>query len=73
MFGLLFSPDDQSAYSASLDGALIEWQIADPSLDETIDWTYANRYIRGLTCEEREQYRVEPLCELEEAVSTAMP
>jgi hypothetical protein len=52
---------------------LIEWQSADPSLDELRDWIHANRYIRGLTCEEREQYRVEPLCELEEAVSTAMP
>jgi WD40 repeat protein/DNA-binding SARP family transcriptional activator len=71
--GLVFSPDGQSAYSVSMDGALIEWQIGDLPLDEMIDWTYANRYVRELTCEEREQYRVEPLCEGEEPASAAAP
>ena len=60
---LAFSPDGQTAFSVSFDGALIEWQIADLPLEELIDWTYANRYVRELTCEEREQYRVEPLCD----------
>jgi WD40 repeat protein len=60
---LVFSPDGLRAYSVALDGALIEWQISDMPLDEMIDWTYANRYVRDLTCEEREKYRVEPLCE----------
>jgi WD40 repeat protein len=58
-----FSPDGQTAFSVSFDGALIEWQITDLPLDELIDWTHANRYVRDLTCDEREQYRVEPLCE----------
>ncbi|MGC9320612.1 MAG: hypothetical protein ACP5KN_21445 [Armatimonadota bacterium] len=61
--GLAFSPDGQTAFSVSLDGALIEWQIADLPLEELIEWAYANRYVRELTCEERAQYRVEPLCD----------
>jgi hypothetical protein len=56
-----------------MDGALIEWQIADLPLDELIEWTYANRYVRDLTCTEREQYRVEPLCDAEEVVPTTAP
>jgi WD40 repeat protein len=59
---LEFSPNGRAAYSVSADGTLIEWQVSDLSLDELIDWTYANRYVRDLTCEERAQYRVEPLC-----------
>jgi WD40 repeat protein len=61
---LVFSPDGQTAFSVSLDGALIEWRISALPLNEMIDWTYANRYVRELTCEEREKYRVEPLCEV---------
>jgi hypothetical protein len=26
-------------------------------------WVASNRYVRDLTCQEREQYRVEPLCD----------
>jgi WD40 repeat protein/DNA-binding SARP family transcriptional activator len=62
--GLAFSPDGQIAFSVSLDGGLIEWRVADLPLDELIDWAYANRYVRELSCEEREQYRVEPLCDV---------
>ena len=57
-----FSPDSQKAYSVGFDGALIEWQIAEVSLNELEDWIHTNRYVRDLTCEERAQYRVEPLC-----------
>ncbi len=31
--------------------------------EELVEWTEANRYIRELTCAERETYGVEPLCE----------
>jgi WD40 repeat protein len=68
-----FGPDSQTAYSVSYDGALIEWQIADLPLDELIEWVYANRYVRALTCDEREQYRVEPLCDAEGIVPTIIP
>jgi len=66
----VFSPDGHTAFSASLDGTLIEWQVADLSLDELIDWTHANRYVRDLTCDERAESRVEPLCSAEETLSS---
>jgi WD40 repeat protein len=71
--GLVFSPDGQTAFSVSFDGALIEWQIAHLPLDELIGWTHANRYVRDLTCDERAQYRVEPLCNAEGIVPTTVP
>jgi WD40 repeat protein len=61
--GLVLGPGGETAFSVSLDGQLIEWQVADLPLEELIEWTHANRYVRELTCEEREQYRVEPLCD----------
>ncbi len=33
------------------------------SLDELTAWIYANHEVRALTCEERELYRVEPMCD----------
>jgi WD40 repeat protein len=71
--GLVFGLDGQTAFSVSTDGTLIEWQIADLPLDELIEWTRANRYVRDLTCEEREQYRVEPLCDAEGDVPATAP
>ena len=65
---LVFCPDGQTAYSVSLDGALIEWQVSDLPLDKLIGWVRSNRYVRELTCDERAQYRVEPLCQAESAL-----
>ncbi len=70
---VVFSPDGQTAFSVSLDGTLIQWQIADQPLDELIEWVYANRYIRDLTCDERVQYRIEPPCNAEGVVPTIIP
>jgi hypothetical protein len=61
------------AFSVGMDGALIDWQIADPSVDELLNWVHENRYLRELTCEERAQYRVEPLCEVGEIVPATTP
>jgi WD40 repeat protein len=72
-FGVAFSPDSQMAFSVGMDGTLIEWQIADPSVDELLNWVHENRYLRELTCEERAQYRVEPLCEVGEIVPATTP
>jgi WD40 repeat protein len=72
-FGVVFSPDSQMAFSVGMDGALMEWQIADPSVDELLKWVHENRYLRELTCEERAQYRVEPLCEVGEIVPATTP
>jgi WD40 repeat protein len=57
-----FSPDGQTAYSAGAEGSVIEWQIADQPLTDLIAWVRANRYLPDFTCEERSQYRIEPLC-----------
>ncbi len=57
----IFSPDGSRVVSASADSTVIVWQV-DHHLDELTAWTYANRYVRDLTCAERELYRVEPIC-----------
>ena len=65
VWNIVFSPDGQTAFSSSLDpqGDVIQWRIAEWSLDELRAWIKDNRYVRDLTCEERAQYNVEPLCE----------
>jgi WD40 repeat protein/transcriptional regulator with XRE-family HTH domain len=57
-----FSPDGKYAYSISADGLLTIWKIPVQTLPELLEWIQANRYVRPLTCEERQRYRVEPLC-----------
>ena len=62
MWEAAFSPDGQTAFSAGMEGSIIEWQIADQPLNELIAWALANRYLPDFTCEQRAQYRIEPLC-----------
>ncbi len=62
-FQATFNPDGQTIYSVSADETLVAWQVGDPSLPALLDWIYDNRYVRELTCDERAQYGVEPLCE----------
>jgi len=59
---VIFSPDGYTALSGSEDGSLILWRTYSP--DELRAWTPANRYVRELTCDEREQYRIRPFCPL---------
>jgi WD40 repeat protein/DNA-binding SARP family transcriptional activator len=61
--GVAFSPDGQTVFGASYSGTLYQWQVADWPLDKLLAWVHENRYIRDFTCEERAQYRIEPLCE----------
>lgn len=61
--GVSFSPDGKTAFSAGRDGELIQWRIADLPFGNLVEWVKANRYVRDLTCGERDQYEVEPLCE----------
>ena len=63
VLSVTFSPDGKYAYAVSTDGILSKWKISVQSLPELKDWIQANRYVRELTCEERQRYRVEPLCE----------
>ena len=59
-----FSPDGQTAFSAPFDGsAVVQWQVADQPLEDLLTWVHENRHLRDFTCEERAQYRIEPLCE----------
>ena len=63
-FQVSFSPGGQTIYSVSADETLATWQIGDPSLPALRSWIEANRYVRELTCDERETYSIEPLCEI---------
>ncbi len=62
IFDVLFSPDDKTAFAASQDSKLIEWQIPEMTLPELLKWISANRYVRPLTCAEKQQYNITPLC-----------
>jgi WD40 repeat protein len=57
-----FRRDSQTIFSAGLDGSIVEWRVADLSVDSLRAWVRINRYIRDFTCRERAQYHVEPLC-----------
>ena len=63
MFDISMSPDGLTALSGSSDKTIVQWHLMNPSLDELKDWININRYVRPLTCTERELYRIEPLCE----------
>lgn len=58
-----FSPGGGAAYSLStvLTDGVIGWRVE--TARDTVNWTYANRYIREINCQERAQYGVEPACE----------
>jgi WD40 repeat protein len=56
-----FSSDGAFILSASWDGTLVLWRI--DQVDDLLSWTYANRPVRELTCEERRDFQVTPLCE----------
>jgi hypothetical protein len=59
---VFFRPDSRSAFSLAITGAPVQWQIGEPTLDDLLAWIQANRCVRDLTCDERAQYRIEPLC-----------
>jgi WD40 repeat protein/serine/threonine protein kinase len=56
-----FSPDQQTIVSASSDATVRIWRVS-LTLDDLIGWTQANRYLRPLSCAERQQYELAPLC-----------
>jgi WD40 repeat protein len=59
--GVAFSVDGQQALTAGRDGRLGVWNV---SLDPAAlrDYIARERFLRELTCAEREQYDVQPLC-----------
>ncbi|MBZ0281060.1 MAG: TIR domain-containing protein [Anaerolineae bacterium] len=56
-----FSPDGKFALSGSMDNALRTWRI--DTLSELMDWARTNRFVRELTCTERANFNIQPLCE----------
>ncbi|NJD59569.1 MAG: hypothetical protein C3F13_19210 [Anaerolineales bacterium] len=63
VYSVAFSPDSKTAFSVSNDGMLVQWNISEKSLQEWVDWIYANRYVRPLTCAENIQYRIDSTCQ----------
>jgi len=57
-----FVPDGRSFFAAADDDAVHEYRI-DAAQDDLLTWITANRYAPEMTCEQRVQYHVEPLCE----------
>jgi WD40 repeat protein len=58
--GLAFDPAGQQIVSGDEQGVLQTWNLF--TLDRLISWVEMNRYVRDLTCIERDLYRVEPYC-----------
>jgi len=54
--------DGVNILSTSRAGHIILWRV--DTVDELRQWIIDNRFIGELTCDEREQYRLEPLCEI---------
>ncbi|MBA3872105.1 MAG: WD40 repeat domain-containing protein, partial [Anaerolineae bacterium] len=56
-----FTPDSRSVLLGFSDGGLELWRL-DATLNDLLTWIRDNRYIPDLTCEQRDLYRLEPLC-----------
>jgi WD40 repeat protein len=57
-----FVPGGRSFFVAADDNAVHEYRV-DASEGDLLAWIAANRYVPELTCQQRAQYRIEPLCE----------
>jgi WD40 repeat protein len=64
VFDIDISPDGRTALVPGVNSAVVLLRLDLPIvLEDVREWIAANRYVRELTCEERETYRIEPLCE----------
>ncbi len=68
---LAISPDEHSVFTADIDGKIIQWRL--DSLNELIAWSHANRIVHEFTCNEREQYSIEPACDQNRRYATRTP
>lgn len=59
--GVRFTPDGSSLLVATGEGRLRLWQLL-LGLGDLTAWADTHRYVRDLTCAERAQYHIEPLC-----------
>jgi WD40 repeat protein len=62
VLGTASTADGKLAVTASADGTLRWWRLA-LGLSDLLTWTQDHRYVRDLTCSERELYRVAPFCD----------
>lgn len=61
--GLAFLPDGRSAFAAENDGSVRLWDVTPLTTEDVKTWARENRYILpDFTCQQREIYRIEPLC-----------
>ena len=58
---IAYRPDSSGFVSGGDDGTLRVWRLDDTGA--LGQWLAGNRYVPALTCAERAQYQVEPLCE----------
>jgi WD40 repeat protein/DNA-binding SARP family transcriptional activator len=63
IFDLTLSADGETVFFGSSDTTIILWRLSNPGSAALKEWIKENRYVRPLSCAERELYRVEPLCE----------
>lgn len=63
IFDLTITPDGRNVFFGSADTNIVQWMIKNPTLEELKSWVRNNRYIPGFTCDERERYHIDPLCE----------
>jgi WD40 repeat protein len=56
-----FRSDGLAVLTGMSDATLIEWRVLIAS-EDLLAWTFANRFVRQPTCDEREQYRLQPQC-----------
>ena len=72
---VIFGLDGRTAISVSseIEDGVLKWNIRNTS--DTIDWVRQNRYLVDLTCTQRDQYKVEPVCDngVVPEVSTSTP
>jgi len=59
---LTFTPDGRTLLTADAEGGIREWRV-DASPENLLTWIEDNRYVPELTCEQRAQYQIEPLCD----------
>jgi WD40 repeat protein/serine/threonine protein kinase len=61
VISVAMEPFGRHALSGSAAGIIREWEVP-YSFNALVQWTFSNRYVRSLTCAERELYSVTPLC-----------
>ena len=60
VFAIAFSPNNAQAIAGQELGTLDMWRVF--TLDDLINWTMQNRYLRELSCVERELHHIAPYC-----------